>query len=83
MRKELLIYLPTNEREVECEVRLMHGDPSMVIFRSPTGNVAIPIEALKTALEDLQAFNNQNLTAQDNVNISQTQFNSIEVSYGE
>lgn len=56
MRKELVIYLPTTEQDIDISVRRPIGDKSAVLLSVDNFKVAINAEQLVAAIAALKEF---------------------------
>ena len=60
MRKEIIVYVNTNERGEEISVSSLRNDRSYVIMNVAGVKVAVSVQELETALQVLKDFNAEN-----------------------
>lgn len=65
MRKELLVYVNTNERGQEISVASLAADRNYVVINTSTGKVGVAVKELKAALEAISVFNAENNTSEE------------------
>lgn len=79
MRKELIVYVNTMEKE-EFSVQAVAKNRDYVIINSPAGKFTASVEELKQALEEIKAFDTENNKENE---VKEVSGNSFEVEYGE
>lgn len=81
MRKELVVFVPTMERNEEASVSSVTKDRKFIILTSPTGQkTSLLLSDLRLALDELDSFYS---VPQDTNDLITEVIPTMEVEYGE